>query len=235
MAGVSRQEAGEYRAGTGSRVNSPAIDVYARVQYGAHKIHRARLLLAIGFCAACVFFILLRPAPVILGQKLDPDFYRLLWIIGLVLGIGWTAYDLFFWLRPGKALVELLPEGIIFRVHPHHYIVPWTEVRGVDTVSFTGSTVSFIGRSARRFVRFENVTAVLVSRDFYDRVIYTANWFGRAPFWDNTYRPQGDFVQIVLHEFVLPATSEEIRRQVEARWKTFGKPAANLAPAAVQS
>lgn len=209
---------GEPRAGGSTIMSPPAIDVYARVRYGPHKLHRKRLFVAVAFCAACAFFAVLpeETAPTFFGKKLDVGLFRLLAILGLLLGIGWSAYDLYRWLRPGTALVELLPEGIIFRGGAENFIVPWNEIHGVDTIDIETS------HRGHRIV-FENVTVVLVSEFFYDRVIHVDNFILRGPGWDNLFIPKGDKVQIALHHEILPVTTEELRRQVEARWRAFGK------------
>jgi hypothetical protein len=183
------------------------IDVNARLIWGRHKLHRMRLYIAITGCVAGAVIVLLA------DTKLE---YWLAWI-GTLAAILWIVYELYWLMRPASALMELLPQGIIFRRGGglDDFIIPWTEVRGVDTINIE---TSFRGHD----VTFENVTVLIVSQFFYDRVIHVDNFIMRGPGWDANYVPKGDKMQVALHHEIIDATAEEVRRQVEARWKTFG-------------
>ena len=186
------------------------IDVNARLIWGRHKLHRKRLLVAVVGCIACCVIVLLA----------DSNLEYWLASAGIVVGILWILYETYWLMRPASALVELLPHGIIFRHGGglEDYIVPWTEIRGVNTINIE---TRFRGQQ----IVYENVTVVLVSQTFYDRVIHVDNFIMRGPGWDGVYVPKGDMMQIALHHEIIDATSEEIRRQVESRWKAFGKAA----------
>jgi hypothetical protein len=186
------------------------VDVNARLVWGRHKLHRARLWVAVVGCIACAVIVLLA------DTKLE---YWLAWI-GTLIAILWIIYETYWLLRPASALVELLPHGIIFRRGGglEDFIIPWTEIHGIDTINIESS---FRGRP----VTFEHVPVVLVSQHFYDRVIHVDNFIMRGPGWEANYIPKGDKMQVALHHEIIPATSAEIRRQVEARWKAFGKTA----------
>jgi hypothetical protein len=198
----------------GERVATNTIDVNARLIWGRHKLHRMRLYIAVAGCiAGCVIVLL-------------ADSTREYWLawIWTVFTILWIGYELYWLMRPASALVELLPQGIIFRRGGglDDFIIPWTEVRGIDTIDIDSS---FRGRP----VTFEKVTVLLVSMHFYERVIHVDNFIMRGPGWDANYVPKGDRMQVALHHEIIDATSEEVRRQVEARWKAFGrKPPSNV-------
>jgi hypothetical protein len=196
-------------------MKSTPVDVNARLIWGRHKLHRMRLYVAIAGCIAGAVIVLLA------DSTLE---YWLAWAWTL-LTILWIIYELYWLMRPATALVELLPQGIIFRRGGglEDFIVPWTEVRGVDTINIE---TSFRGRA----VKFENVTVILVSMPFYDRVIHVDSFIMRGPGWDENYVPKGDKMQIALHHEIIDATAEEVRRQVEARWKAFGRKKSEPAP-----
>ena len=182
------------------------VDVNARVVWSRYKLHRARLIMAmLGTLAGTVIATL---------GKSNFDF---------VLGWGtvaicfpWAFYEIYCLMKPNSALVELLPQGIIFRNTTEHFIVPWTEIEAIDTIDVH---TRFRGRN----VVFGGVTVVVVSRKFYERVIHIDSFVMRGPGWDGNFIPKGDKqMQLALHHELLPASAEEIRRQVEARWKAFG-------------
>jgi hypothetical protein len=182
------------------------VDVNARLIWGRHKLHRKRLYVAIIGCIACCVIVLLA------------DTSREYWLAsaGIVAGILWILYETYWLMRPASALVELLPQGIIFRHGGglEDYIVSWKEIHGVDSINIE---TTFRGET----IIFTNVTVILVSGVFYDRVIHVDNFIMRGPGWDGFYVPKGDMMQIAIHHEIIDATGEEIRRQVEARWQHF--------------
>jgi hypothetical protein len=189
-------------------MNSTPINVNARLIWERHKLHRKRLFVAVIGCIACCVIVLLA----------DTSLEYWLASAGIVAGILWILYETYWLMRPASALVELLPQGIIFRHGGglEDYIVPWKEIHGVDSINietkFRGETIIF-----------NNVTVILVSMKFYDRVIHVDNFIMRGPGWDGAYVPKDDMMQIAIHHEIIEATAEEIRRQVEARWRAFGK------------
>ncbi len=190
------------------------IDVNARLIWGRHKLHRKRLYVAVAGCIAGCVIVLLADS----SRE-----YWLAWIWTLFT-IVWIVYELYWLMRPASALIELLPQGIVFRHGGglEDYIVPWKEIHGVDSIDietrFRGKTITF-----------NNVTVILVSMTFYDRVIHVDNFIMRGPGWDGAYVPKGDMMQVAIHHEIVEATAEEIRRQVEARWKVFEKKKPELA------
>lgn len=133
----------------------------------------------------------------------------------LVLGAGITLYALVRLLTPGKPLLTLSPSGLRLRIEwVKEFVIPWREVKGVDTVEISG-------RVRGTLITFSGVTVVQVSRAFYDRHIHVNSWLLRGPGWDFNFIPKGHMVQVALHHEALPATAAELRDAVEARWHAF--------------
>jgi len=140
------------------------------------------------------------------------------WIFGAAGAVffAFAFYDIYKMLDPKSALVELLAQGIIFRTSSEDFIVPWTEIKAVDTIDIH---TSFNGRAEY----YPGVTAVLVSKHFYDRVIYIDSPFMRGPGWGAHFVPKNDNeMYLALHHEIIPASADTIKREVEERWKAFG-------------
>lgn len=182
------------------------VDVYQRLVWGRARFHRKRMIVfVLGTAAAAigVFFV-------------DTDLKRFGLGLAAVVFLGFALYDLYRTIE-NAALIELLPQGVIFRVTTEDFIVPWNEIHGVDRIDIR---VDF----RRHEQLYEGVTVILVSKFFYDRVIHEDWLIMRGPGWDAWFVPKNDKMQIALHHEVLPATAEEVRRQVEERWKVFHAP-----------
>lgn len=186
-------------------VSDAYIDVNQRLIWSSSKFHRKRMIVfAVGVIAAAVI--------VWLGSE------RERWVFGIAGAVffAFAFYDIYKMMDPKSALVELLPEGIIFRTTSEDFIVPWSEIRAVDTIDIN---TSFNGRAES----YQGVTAVLVSKHFYDRVIYIDTLFMRGPGWNAHFVPKNDNeIFLALHHEIIPAPAAEIRRQVESRWRAFG-------------
>lgn len=183
------------------------VDVNARLVWSRYKLHRARLIMAILGTLAGVVIALLGKSnfDIVLGWG------------SVAICFPWAFYEIYWLMKPNSALIELLPEGIIFRTTTEHFIVPWTEIKAVDTIDVH---TTFRGKS----VVFPGVTVVAVSKNFYDRVIHVDSYIMRGPGWDGNFIPKGEnLMQLALHHELIPASAETIKREVEARWKAFGK------------
>ncbi|MBX3528058.1 MAG: hypothetical protein KF904_17800 [Rhodoblastus sp.] len=183
------------------------VDVNARVVWSRYKLHRARLIMAmLGTLAGAV-----------IGTLGKSNFDLVLGWGTLAISFPWAFYEIYCLMKPNSALIELLPQGIIFRNTTEHFIVPWTEIEAIDTIDVH---TSLRGRK----IVFGGVTVVVVSRNFYERVIHIDSFVMRGPGWDGNFIPKGDKqMQLALHHELLPASAEEVRRQVEARWEAFGR------------
>lgn len=184
------------------------VDVHRRLVWSRSKLHRMRLgVYALGTAAAVVIVLLA-----------DKQLERFLAGAAGAVFVAFCFYEIYRLLEPNSALIELLPQGIIFRTTNEDFIIPWSEIHGVDTIDIHAE---FRGREEV----YRNVTVVLVSKFFYDRVIHERWMLMRGPGWDAHFIPKGDKVQIAIHHEILPnVTAEEVRRQVEERWKAFQKP-----------
>jgi hypothetical protein len=149
--------------------------------------------------------------------------YMIGWLFG-VLGVGFAIWGHFGLFRAGKALLTLSPQGLVLSSLGKDVFIPWRELRGIDTVSFriwnpvfTALPPIFVP------VRLKNVSVALISRDYYEGEIIPAfPMLAHLPVWGRTFRPRGDnLIEVCLHHDLLPATSEEIRKEVAARWYAF--------------
>jgi hypothetical protein len=188
-------------------------DVHRVLAYSGRKISRWFLQMGLVGLAAGAVLLYIQPG----------DFSRFEWImVGFALavaGVG-ALYGLVRLFVPGKPMLLMSPAGL--RLHFDFLktiVIPWHEVRGVDTIDIEGE---FRGTP----VLFTGVTVVLVSRQFYDRRIHVASWLLRGPGWDNYFIPKGDMVQVALHHDALPASAAELRMAAEARWLAFRNPPA---------
>lgn len=182
------------------------IDVNKRLVWSRSKFHRKRLVVfVIGTLAAVAAALWLT----------DKELHR--WGFGAlaVVFFGMCLYDTVRIFEPNSALIELLPQGIIFRTTTEHFIVPWREIKSVDTIDITAE---FNGQEDT----FHDVTVIAVSKLFYDRVVHIDSYIMRGPGWDAHFIDKdANTVQLALHHNILPASAEEIRRQVEERWKVL--------------
>ena len=189
-------------------MDSGATDVHRTLIYSRQKQHRRWLaiggfLLVVGIALAYLQF----------GDFDAID--RIMTVAAIVLGGGMTLYALFRMLVPGKPVLVLSPAGLRLNIEwVKDILIPWHEVEGVDTIDITGS----VGGNT---VFLPGVTVVLTSRSFYDRHIYIDSLLLRGPGWDTNFIPKGDMVQVALHHEALPATAQELRVAVEARWRAF--------------
>jgi hypothetical protein len=183
------------------------VDVNARLVWSRAKLHRKRMIMfAIGTLAAVVI-VLLADSP------------RERWGFGIAgfVFFCFCFYDIYKMMEPNSALIELLPQGIIYRVTTEDFIVPWNEIKGVDTINIH---TAFGGRAET----YPGVTVILVSKLFYDRVVHVDTLIMRGPGWGAWFVPRdANTMHIALHHNIIPASAETIRREVEERWKVFGK------------
>jgi hypothetical protein len=187
-------------------------DVHRVLAYSGRKI--SRWFLKMGLVALAAGAVLL---------YIQPDFSTFEWfMLSLTLAVGGasTLYGLVRLWVPGKPMLLMSPAGL--RLHFDFLktmVIPWHEVRGVDTIDIEGE---FRGTP----VLLTGVTVVLVSRKFYDRRIHVDSWLLRGPGWHTNFIPKGDMVQVALHHDVLSASAAELRMAAEARWQAFRNPPA---------
>jgi hypothetical protein len=135
----------------------------------------------------------------------------------IVFGVGFAGWEFSKTTGKQKPLLVLSPEGLYVHIEgAKEFTIPWSEVRGVDAITIEGF----------RGAVFDNVTVVLVSQAFYDRVIHVDSFFRRGPGWDQYFIPRDGMVQVALHHAFLPVKAEDLLAAVEARYRAFGQPAA---------
>jgi hypothetical protein len=135
---------------------------------------------------------------------------RPLALAGIAAGLIWSCFEVWRLLNPSKPMVVLSAMGLDYRMPGGATVfIPWGEVHDVSAIEIdTGK------------VRFDDVTAIKVSRRFYEREIEDQlGLFGGG----NKYLfvPKGHFMQIALHHDVLGVPPRTLREAVSARWYAF--------------
>lgn len=123
--------------------------------------------------------------------------------------------------RPGKPWLTLFPEGVLMTAPGMPDVaIPWTEVRDVRRQSHQARH-----RGLYRTVKvgFENVTALVVDRDFYERHIHVDSAWQRGPGWENVFVPDGERMLVLLHHEVAGVHPGEIHEAVRLRWSRYGR------------
>jgi hypothetical protein len=189
-------------------------DVNRVLSFGREKLVGKQLLFA-GIAAAVGL------VSVLVGDD-DPQLTFVGWGL-LVFGVGYAAWEFSKSTQKRKPLLVLSPEGLDIRLEgAAEFRIPWTEVRGVDSITVEGL----------RGATFENVTVVLVTEAFYDRVIHVDSFFRRGPGWDQFFIPRYDgMMQVALHHAFLPVEAPDLLAAVEARYRAFGTGGADNPPA----
>jgi hypothetical protein len=192
-------------------MDPPIIDVKRVLVFGREKLVRKQMTFAAVAAVVGVAGVLFS----------DDD--QMLTIVSWVLiafGVGWGGYELSKVTQPQKPLLVLSPKGVGMRVEgATEFLIPWTEVRGVDAITVTGP----------RDAVFENVTVVLVDRAFYERVIHVDSFIRRGPGWDAIFIPRDGLMQVALHHEILPIDGPDLLAAVEARYRAFANPTAPAA------
>lgn len=129
----------------------------------------------------------------------------------------------------GKPIYTLSPAGIHYRIPSlKEFLIPWREIQGVDTINIVTPpwlpTYLFMNGYPSLYARdsmFSDVTAVLVSKQFYDSRIFVRSYFLRGPGWRANFIPKSDLVQAALHHTLVSVEPKALRQAVEARWHAF--------------
>jgi len=185
-------------------VDSATTDVREVLTFGREKL--ARKMLRFALIAGVVGVL-----SVLVGD--DAALYFVGWGL-IVFAVGWAAWEFAKTTQTQKPLLVLSPAGIHMRIEgATEFDIPWSEVRGVDSITVEGL----------RGATFDHVTVVLVSRDFYDRVIHVDSFLLRGPGWDQVFVPYDSMMQVALHHAILPVTAADLLAAVEARYRAFGR------------
>ncbi|MFZ5694014.1 MAG: hypothetical protein ACOY5F_22500 [Pseudomonadota bacterium] len=145
------------------------------------------------------------------------------WFMGAfgIVCVLWGHYGL---VRGGKPLLTLSPKALTLSSLGKDVVIPWHQVRGIDTVIFRTMTTLWSQLPPLIVpVKLRDVSVVLIARDFYENEILPAfPVLCHTPVFGRTFRPRGDnLIEVCLHHDLLPATSDEIRKDVAARWYAF--------------
>lgn len=173
-----------------------------------------------------------------------------------IAGLLFLLREVYRFLVPGEPLLTLGPEGIAVNIDGvGRADIPWQEVQDMVVIDVKASASLpinvDIGDTVQNEVRetYRNVTAVAVSKDFYDRSIlpvhkamtrnkglkttlglvdgmvhHVAARNGRGSGWTSIFIPRGDQMLVALHHGMLSVSGGRLRSEVEARWRAFGPP-----------
>lgn len=137
----------------------------------------------------------------------------------VVAGVGITVFALWRRSNRSKPVFVLSPAGVHYRIAGvKTFLVPWREIRGIDTVNITSWNWSI--RNPGTMI-FSNVTVFLVSKKFYDAHIFINSLLLRGPAWENIFITKGALVQVALHHELVSVEPRVLRDAVEARWHAF--------------
>jgi hypothetical protein len=145
--------------------------------------------------------------------------------------------------KPARPMLLLSPAGIAFHADwLRDLLIPWHEVRGVEAYELMPAS----GMPHR----YQDITAVLISKEFYEAQILPKRgflmgpagrvlvWLLRSPHshtfggWDQVFSPTGSSMQMVLHYTLFSIPPKQVREPIEARWKAFRNEPPSSLPAA---
>lgn len=131
------------------------------------------------------------------------------------LGALLTGYGLHHSFSAGTPIAVLSPSGVTLDIEwVKNFHIPWHAVKAVEKIDVRVPTKGW-------YTTYKNVTALVVSKKFYESFVHVENPILRGPGWEHNFIDNGDTVQIALNYAVLPASAEEIYAAVDVRWKAF--------------
>ncbi|HKY09415.1 MAG TPA: hypothetical protein VJQ55_14280 [Candidatus Binatia bacterium] len=198
-------------------MNVSGPDVHQILEYRADTAIARLLPTGLGLC----FLGLLGLALLDADRDSSGEFAKIVLATGICLIAGLGTIGLALWRRANRSrpVFVLSPMGVHFRIPwVKEFLIPWREIRGIDTIDITTSNWSY--RNPGTFT-FHNVTAILVPKPFYDARIFVDSLFLRGPSWGNNFIVKGDLVQVALHHELVSVEPRALRDAVEARWNAF--------------
>lgn len=181
-------------------------DVNYTLKFGRQKVARGFLFLGIACVAVSILII---STNAVRGNE------RYIAYLCFALGALLTGYGIHHSFNAGTPIAVLSPSGIALNIEwVKNFLVPWHEVKAVEKIDIR--VPEKVG-----YTTYKDVTAVVVSRKFYERFVHVDNLLLRGPGWEHNFIDNGDTVQIALNHAVLPATAAEIYAAVDSRWKAF--------------
>lgn len=189
-----------------TRVHPKYTDVNHTLKFGRQKVARAFLFL--GVACIAVSILLISTNTVRGSERYIPYF-----MFGL--GVLLAGYGLHHNFNAGTPVAVLSPTGIALNIEwVKNFLVPWHEVKAVERIDVRVPTKGW-------YTTYKGVTAVVISKKFYERYVHVDNMLLRGPGWEHNFIDNGDTVQIALNYAVLPASADEIYAAVDTRWKAF--------------
>jgi WD40 repeat protein len=180
-------------------MSAAEADVHRTLEY-AHLHRYAIACLPIGLLVCLWGLYLLTPLD---GSGVSSHDRPVAWLI-LVGGASLAVFALLALRRPNRPALSLSAEGIVYwpiSAQP----IPWSEIQHVEVVKFV----------PRRQFFARTVTAIVVSKEFYERI--NGSYFGLAD-----YVEEGPPVKIRILHFLVSASFNELHDAVVARWRALG-------------
>jgi hypothetical protein len=146
--------------------------------------------------------------------------------LAVTLGLGVIAVSVRARYSPGKPVFTLSPAGIGHR-WVRQVLIPWHEVQAIeraDIVTRLFNPVWLFSSGSTLFYRtslFPDVTVIVVSRQFYETVLYVNSFWLRGPGWKGNFIPYGETVQVALHHELVATDRQQLRQAVTSRWLAF--------------
>jgi hypothetical protein len=139
----------------------------------------------------------------------------------ILVGIGLSVFALRRRFRRGKPVYVLSPDGVhICWSSRRESFIPWREIKGIDTIDIV--VWHWLARYPRN-LHYNDVTVVLVTKQFYQANLHIKSLFQRGPYWHQTaFIAKGDMVQCALHAEFVGVTPQQLRGAVKVRWRAFG-------------
>lgn len=140
----------------------------------------------------------------------------------ILVGIGLAVFALRRRFRRGKPVYVLSPDGvhICWSSSRRESFIPWREIKGIDTIDIV--VWHWLARNPRN-LHYNDVTVVLVSKQFYQANLHIKSLFQRGPYWHQTaFIAKGEMVQCALHAEFVDVEPQQLRAAVEVRWRAFG-------------
>lgn len=193
------------------------IDVNSTRRFGTERYFFRQIPFALGFMALGILVLYLSWG----GSGNDDQQAKVAAVVIIFACLAYIGFAFHWRDSPRKAMLELSPAGILLRIAKGKDLqIPWSEVQDLVTVDIKGpkSTV------------YRDITAVLVTQEFFDNYSPVKSWWGRGPGWRYHFDTRDDgMVQIAFHHDLFSIPAAELWQEIEARWRAFsGSPDAPL-------
>ena len=142
--------------------------------------------------------------------------------VGAALTMASFAYIVFALFRrfvePGPPRLVLSKDGISQRLsHGRILHIPWDEVQAVLSVDQRIMNIAVLVQTILK------VPAVVVSKEFYDRVMPVQPWLRQPLNWGHFAEGGNGGVRILFRAAFLGTGGRDLRQAIEARWRAFSR------------